>query len=141
MNPNVLITSFLLVVSFHTFADCKQASLDGIRQKMPYSEARSILLDNGWQALLNNIQSIDVSNRVRMMYNDNGWHEIDDCSGVELGFCSFQYRDAYENQLYVTTIGECYYVNTPKLEDEKCELDVIFWSVKENLGKTNENEQ
>ncbi|PAX54870.1 hypothetical protein CK510_11830 [Brunnivagina elsteri CCALA 953] len=71
---------------------------------MPYSKARGILINSGWQAVFNleQINNPDKSAPVSYFIN-KGYTEIVDCAGSGLGLCLFQFRNAYGKILNVTT--------------------------------------
>jgi hypothetical protein len=78
-----------------------------IRQDMGYTQARKILINNGWQSTKNRWQDMaEKSNRVQYFYYKQKWQEIDDCAGTGMGYCDFNFHDAIGNQLRVVTIGE-----------------------------------
>jgi hypothetical protein len=72
-----------------------------------YSEARKILIDEGW-----------IPNERHFTYGDKfsygnakdfwdmGYHEIDDCAGTGLAPCKFDFYSPYGSYVTVTTIGE-----------------------------------
>ncbi len=49
---------------------------------MYYSQARKVLLNNGWQASNNRWQDIPKYGRVHKFYYDKKWREVEDCSGT-----------------------------------------------------------
>ncbi|NJO58719.1 MAG: hypothetical protein HC836_10325 [Richelia sp. RM2_1_2] len=75
-----------------------------LRQNMPYSKARDILINSGWQAVFNldQINNPDKSAPVSYFIN-KGYTEILDCAGSGLGLCLFEFRNAYGKTLNVTT--------------------------------------
>jgi hypothetical protein len=78
--------------------------LPNLRQNMPYSKAREILIDAGWQAVFNleQVNNPDKSAPVNY-FIDKGYTEIVDCAGSGLGLCLFQFKNAYGKTLFVTT--------------------------------------
>ncbi len=81
------------------------SSTKGLKQGIPYSKARKILIDNGWQGTYSRWQDISPFATEKDFYNNNDWREVESCSqGVQ--YCVFNFHDEYGNQLTVTTIGE-----------------------------------
>ena len=77
-----------------------------IRQNMPYYKARRILLNDGWQASYSRWQDIPEYGRVNDYYYKKGWREVEDCSGTGMGYCMFNFHDAYGHKLSVVTAGD-----------------------------------
>lgn len=130
---NISLCTICLFISMDLAATSPHAPLDGVKQKMKYSQIRSILIDHGWQAVYNHIYYTEyISERDIHMLEINGWHEVDSCAGTGAGFCKFDFVDVYNNKLSVTTIGDCYNdEGLPAMTNEKCDLDVIHWIIKE----------
>ena len=89
-----------------------QQPVPKLRQNMTYSQARNLLIQEGWQAVFNTSQ---VNNPHRGAVIDNliekGYTEVVDCSGTELGLCMFEFQNATGQTLFVTTAN-----NDPELE-------------------------
>lgn len=95
-------------------------SFPQLYQGMPYSEARQLLLDEGWQAVFNleQVNNSDPSSRVTH-FLDLGYTEIIDCAGAGLGLCAFEFQD---NE------GETLSISVAQGE----ETDVVFgWQIEE----------
>lgn len=76
-----------------------------LKQNMPYSKARNILIKAGWQPASNQEQ-INNSNRsapVNYFITKKKYTEIVDCAGSGLGLCLFQFKNTYGKMLFVTT--------------------------------------
>jgi hypothetical protein len=84
-----MFTSVLLAVTSST---SRAQELPLLKQGMPYSEARQLLLDSGWQALLLqwNYRESKPSGVAESLINDFGYDELVDCAGTGLGFCPGQ---------------------------------------------------
>lgn len=76
-----------------------------LRQKMPYSEARKLLINSGWQAI--EIPILQRGDRyfgaMDYIIKDLGYNEVVDCSGTGLGLCRFEFAAADGRKLIVVT--------------------------------------
>lgn len=75
-----------------------------LRQEIPYSQARQILIDAGWQAVLlspNREQYAPLD----YLIGELGYGEVVDCSGTGMGFCRFEFVDATGRILVVVTVN------------------------------------
>jgi hypothetical protein len=79
-------------------------SVPKLRQGMTYSEARNLLIEEGWQAVFNTSQ-VNNPNRGAVIdrFIEKGYTEVVDCSGTGLGLCLFQFQNATGQSLFVTT--------------------------------------
>ncbi len=97
-------SSVLLSTVFSLNLSALAQPVPKLRQQMSYSEARNLLIQEGWQAVFNATQ---VSNADRGAVIDNliekGYTEVVDCSGTGLGLCLFQFQNATGQSLLVTT--------------------------------------
>ena len=83
---------------------CVRQELPKLKQGMPYSKAREILLEAGWQAIFNQDNLRNPERRSFLKYFINkGYNEIADCAGSGLGLCYFQFESAYGEILSVVT--------------------------------------
>jgi hypothetical protein len=84
---------------------CVRQELPKLKQNMPYSKAREMLLEAGWQAIFNRDQLMNSerSTPVNYFFTQKGYTEIVDCAGSGLGLCLFQFESAYGEILSVTT--------------------------------------
>lgn len=83
---------------------CVRQELPKLKQGMPYSKAREMLLEAGWQAIFNSeILNAERSARVDYFFTEKEYTEIQDCAGTGLGLCLFRFESAYGEILYVTT--------------------------------------
>ena len=73
-----------------------------LRQGMPYAEARTLLLDAGWQAqaVANPEQDETMAYLIEL-----GYGEVVACSGTGRGFCAFEFIDADGRKLSVSTVN------------------------------------
>ena len=105
-------SSVLLSTVFSLNLSALAQPVPKLRQQMSYSEARNLLIQEGWQAVFNATQ---VSNADRGAVIDNliekGYTEVVDCSGAGLGLCLFQFQNATGQTLFVTTAN-----NDPEVE-------------------------
>ncbi|MBD1859973.1 MULTISPECIES: hypothetical protein [Leptolyngbya] len=76
-----------------------------LKQKMPYSEARAILINAGWQAI--EIPIMQRGDRyfgaMEYIIKDLGYNEVVNCSGTGLGLCRFEFAAADGRKLIVST--------------------------------------
>ncbi len=72
-----------------------------LRQGMPYAEARQILLDAGWQAAY--LSPMRERFGAMDYIIELGYNEVTSCSGTGMGFCAFEFVDAYGNKLAIST--------------------------------------
>jgi hypothetical protein len=83
---------------------CVRQELPKLKQGMPYSKAREMLLEAGWQARFNQDNFRNPERRSFLKYFINkGYNEIADCAGSGLGLCYFQFESAYGEILSVVT--------------------------------------
>ena len=77
-----------------------------LKQKMSYDDARNILIESGWQAIL-----LSPNRDWRQVgtgttrFRDLGSDEVVSCSGTGLGFCRFEFASADNRKLVVVTAG------------------------------------
>lgn len=95
-----------------------------IKEGMPYSQARKIILKHNWRGKNQKAQNISEFGEVKTIYFDNGWHEIQDCAGTGTAPCRFEFSNSKNETLVVITQGEC--VKTNNVE---CEKYLSSWSV------------
>lgn len=74
-----------------------------LRQEMPYAQARQILMDAGWQAAYRSPMRERYA-AMDYLISELGYHEVVNCSGTGMGFCLFEFTDAYGQKLSVTTV-------------------------------------
>jgi hypothetical protein len=84
-----IFTSVLLAV---TSSISRAQELPLLTQGMLYSEARQLLLDSGWQALLLqwNYRESKPSGVAESLINDFGYDELVDCAGTGIRVLSFR---------------------------------------------------
>ena len=74
---------------------------------LPYGRARGLLVQAGWQPLINHWSYADELKHGNGQYFwDRGFHEIIHSSGTGMGHCAFGFEDAYGSKLTVITAGE-----------------------------------
>ena len=64
-----------------------------LKQKMPYAQAREILIGAGWQAIEIPIlhRSDQLFGAMEYIVKKLGYNEAADCSGTSLGLCRFEF--------------------------------------------------
>jgi hypothetical protein len=77
----------------------------GLRENMPYQEARSLILAQGWEPNQAGDAPNLNSSTIRELY-DFGYPEIKDCAGTGLGQCRFEFRNGAGQVLVVSAIQE-----------------------------------
>lgn len=75
-----------------------------LKQKMPYSQARQILIDAGWQAILLSPMREQYA-PLDYIIGELGYREVVDCSGTGMGFCRFEFATADGRKLAVVTVN------------------------------------
>lgn len=76
----------------------------GLYQEMPYSEARKLILDAGWQIDYRNPnENSHLTGSLHRMVNEFNYDEFEDCAGTGLGLCRANFFDAYGRKLGVVT--------------------------------------
>lgn len=76
-----------------------------LRQEMPYAEARQILLDAGWQAILLSPNQERVSSTESHLINELGYREFVACAGTGLGFCRAEFTTSDQRKLILVTVN------------------------------------
>lgn len=78
-----------------------------LKQKMPYSEAREILINAGWQTIeIPPLQrGSSYSGAVKKIVDEFGFNEVVDCAGTGVGPCRFEFATADGRKLVVITVG------------------------------------
>ncbi|MGQ4650333.1 hypothetical protein [Lyngbya aestuarii] len=99
------LSSVLLSAVFCVNLSALAQEVPKLRQGMTYSEARNLLIEEGWQAVFNNMEQVNNPNRSGVIdrFIEQGYTEIVDCSGTGLGLCLFQFQNATGQRLLVTT--------------------------------------
>ena len=78
--------------------------LPSLKQGMPYSKARTILLNSGWQAVFNReILNLQKTVPEEYFFNQKEYTEIVSCASSGLGLCLFKFQNAYGKELMVST--------------------------------------
>jgi hypothetical protein len=76
-----------------------------LRQEMPYAEARQILLDAGWQAILLSHNRELFTSSENHLIHELGYREFVACSGTGLGFCRAEFTTADQRKLVLITVN------------------------------------
>jgi hypothetical protein len=95
-----------------------------LKEGMPYSKAREIIMNAQWQGKNQKAQNISEFGEVKRIYFDNGWREIQDCAGTGTAPCRFEFSNSKNETLAVITQGECV-----KTKNIACEKYVASWSI------------
>jgi hypothetical protein len=80
-----------------------------LKQQMPYSQVRQLLLDSGWQTLNipPNQRDYKLIGVEQYVVEQLGYGEMVACSGTGQGFCRFEFAAAAGRKLIIiTTPGE-----------------------------------
>ena len=89
---------------------CVRQELPKLKQNMPYSKAREMLLEAGWQSIFNReILNSERSAPVDYFFTKKEYTEIQDCAGSGLGLCYFRFESAYGEILYVLKFFRFHY--------------------------------
>lgn len=98
------LSSLLLSTVFSAHLSALAQEVPKLRQGMAYSDARNLLIEDGWQAVFNPEQ-VNNPNRSEVIerFIEKGYTEVVDCSGTGLGLCLFQFQNATGQTLLVTT--------------------------------------
>lgn len=96
--------------------------ISDLRQDMPYSEAREIILDAGWQVDVNRDASRDDD-------NVEGWKELISCPMT--GPCRLEFTDIHRRRLIVLIVG----AGGERMEDEPSKKRVSSWYVEQPSSK------
>ncbi|MCT7957180.1 hypothetical protein [Laspinema palackyanum] len=79
---------------------------EALRQDMPYSEARELLLHEGWLTRYRDLSQKDkLTGLLSRMVNELGYPEFQDCSGTGAGFCRALFGDGYGQRLILVTVN------------------------------------
>ncbi|NTW20513.1 MAG: hypothetical protein HGA42_13335 [Nostocales cyanobacterium W4_Combined_metabat2_030] len=96
----------------------------GLYQGMPYSEAREVILNSGWQFHYTSPYiRRDLRGLERRMVSERNYHEFENCSGTGRGFCTASFFNVYGGNLTIITVNN---QQAPQLYDwslspnEKC---------------------
>lgn len=95
-----------VITALHGTVHAQEVPL--LKQKMPYAQAREILIDAGWQAIEIPIQQRggQLFGATKYVVKELGYNEVVDCSGTGMGFCRFEFVTADGRKLIVVTAGE-----------------------------------
>jgi hypothetical protein len=97
--------------------------LDQLKEGMPYSKARQLILNAGWKK--HGLKEEEVDFAMKDVYFKNGWTEVTACAGTGLSPCRYEFEDDNKNILVAITQGECF------KEGEICELPLTSWFMEE----------
>lgn len=82
--------------------NAKGEALPKLKQGMSYAKARKMLIDGGWQAVINP-PNRELYGQMDHLVNKLGYYEVEDCSGTGLGLCRFLFRNYNDKKLVVVT--------------------------------------
>ena len=105
------------ILGFFAFGSEAMSQNVPLRVDMNYTQARKVLLDNGWQPFVPaganvltcqfgnpcNNRSIDSEKRLRRQFRARGWYEAVHCFPTGAGFCYHQFYDINGRGLVVVT--------------------------------------
>ncbi len=86
--------------------DSQNSVLPGLKRSMPYSEAREISIDRGWQAQVPASMSPypNLENpTIGYLFLEREYQKVVDCAGTGLGICRFEVRNTQGERLVVIT--------------------------------------
>lgn len=103
-------TSTLAIGAEKPYQPTKHAKVP-IITSLTYHKARKALLIAGWQPLQTKSfneasDDPDISSGNGKLFWEKGYVEIESCAGTGLAPCTFLFKDVYNNQLRLTTVGE-----------------------------------
>jgi len=108
--------------------ESKTNGLEKLREEMPYSKAREIIFNAGWQSFGARWSDISSDSQDAIIYYNNGWTELVGCAGTGISPCRYEFTNIDRKKLVVITAGECLNSNDePAKGKEKCELHVSSW--------------
>jgi hypothetical protein len=73
-----------------------------LKQEMAYDEARRVLIDAGWQAVVRSPNREKFGSE-EYIFDQLKFYEVESCSGTGMGFCRFLFRDIDNRQLVIVT--------------------------------------
>ena len=104
------------IISFFAFGTDAMSQNVPLRVGMDYTQARKVLLDNGWQPFVPagaNLlacanenpcnSSINLEKKFRQQFRNRGWYETVHCFGTGKGLCYHQFYDINGRGLAVVT--------------------------------------
>lgn len=97
---------------------------------VPYPEARSLLLDSGWQPKMRHWSegtNPDICGGNGPYFWSQGFHEIVNACPTGVSPCSFGFRDVYGHSLLVFTVGEV-------IEESLSQAVVTGWRFENDEG-------
>lgn len=103
------MTNSIVGVIFGTLALLPGAglaqSIPNLQQEMPYAQARQLLLNGGWQAVIVPTlqRGYELSGTEDYIANQLGYGEMEACAGTGLGLCRFTFAAADGRRLIVVT--------------------------------------
>ncbi|MCT7952914.1 hypothetical protein NG798_24240 [Ancylothrix sp. C2] len=102
-----LLSGIGIIVNFALFplVGRGQEIPTGLRQGMPYSEARQIILNSGWQIDYGRPRVRELSGLTSRMVNKLGYDEFGDCSGTGIGFCGGDFIGSNGKRLGIVTVN------------------------------------
>lgn len=108
-----LVLSTVFWVNLSTLAQ----PIPKLRQGMTYQDARTLLIEEGWQAIFNMAQ-FNNSERGAVIDSliEKGYTEVVDCSGTGLGLCLFQFQNATGETLFVSTTNDDEFGNSVAID-------------------------
>ncbi|MGL4503345.1 MAG: hypothetical protein ACRCU2_30065, partial [Planktothrix sp.] len=75
----------------------------GLRQGMPYREARELIFNSGWQIDYERPRVRELFGLTSRMVNELGYDEFGDCSGTGRGFCGASFIGLDGRRLGIAT--------------------------------------
>jgi len=85
-----------------------------LKRGMPYGEARTVLLDKGWQPAyphptsgpLRPSDAVGTGDKIlSRIFHEEGLHEVESCSTTGFGFCKFLFGSGTGKTIAIITVG------------------------------------
>jgi len=82
------------------------AIVEQLKEGMPYSEARQIILNGGWKK--HGVDEKNIDYAMRDIYFNNRWTEVTSCAGTGTSPCRYEFINSNQKILVAITQGECF---------------------------------
>ena len=109
--------ALLLAMSLPHHALAQQLVVLGLKQGMPYDEARRVVMSQGWQADINNPTRLtELQVQLQSYFLQRGFTEAEECLPTGLGTCRTSFHNADGQTLYLFTS-----------EPEGAQTSIVSW--------------
>ena len=124
--------AFLALIIF-ILSSCQQKpNQQSLIVNIPYSEARTVILQSGWKPIPNNESDDEIGSHAIDLRN-KGYVEVDDCSGTGMGYCAFHFQNDKGTFLLVTTQEAPFAGYNPELMDTDDAI-VIYYGISDKIN-------